>query len=119
MVDYSDNPSMGFTDHIDQSWFEKTTLNADKSKLKKLMERVDHSKIDYEPFKKKFYIESFEISKMTDEEVDRFLFILIFCYYCIGISLKIWKVSRYVVKIVLVQLKSGNNADCLKKYLMC
>ncbi len=55
-----------------QIWFEKSALSGDKSKLRKLMEKVDHSKIAYEPFKKNFYIESTEISKMTEEEVERY-----------------------------------------------
>jgi len=38
-----------------------------KTKAEKLS-LVDHSKIDYEPFKKTFYIEVKEISKMTPEE---------------------------------------------------
>lgn len=39
-----------------------------KTKVEKLS-IVDHSKIDYQPFKKNFYIEVKEISKMTPEQV--------------------------------------------------
>lgn len=39
-----------------------------KTKAEKLSV-VDHSKIDYKPFKKNFYIEAKEIAKMTPEEV--------------------------------------------------
>jgi len=45
------------------SWLEKN-----KPKLKDL-KPVDHSKMEYEPFKKKFYIESPEIAFMTPDEV--------------------------------------------------
>lgn len=38
---------------------------------KKVIELVDHSKIDYQPFRKEFYIEVPEISKMTPEDVKR------------------------------------------------
>jgi hypothetical protein len=33
------------------------------------LEQVDHSKINYPPFRKDFYIEVPEIAKMTEEEV--------------------------------------------------
>eukprot|EP00468_Gymnochlora_sp_CCMP2014_P005705 CAMPEP_0167750518 /NCGR_PEP_ID=MMETSP0110_2-20121227/6042_1 /TAXON_ID=629695 /ORGANISM="Gymnochlora sp., Strain CCMP2014" /LENGTH=1365 /DNA_ID=CAMNT_0007635861 /DNA_START=143 /DNA_END=4240 /DNA_ORIENTATION=- len=46
-----------------KSWLEKN-----KPKLKDL-KPVDHSKMNYEPFRKKFYIESPEISAMTADEV--------------------------------------------------
>jgi hypothetical protein len=36
---------------------------------KRVLEQVDHSKINYPPFRKDFYIEVPEIAKMTDEEV--------------------------------------------------
>jgi hypothetical protein len=36
---------------------------------KRVLEQVDHSKINYPPFRKNFYIEVPEIAKMTDEEV--------------------------------------------------
>ncbi|XP_050208052.1 DEAD-box ATP-dependent RNA helicase 42 [Mercurialis annua] len=39
-----------------------------KTKVEKLSV-VDHSKINYEPFRKNFYIEAKEISRMTSEEV--------------------------------------------------
>ena len=42
-----------------------------KTKAEKLS-IVDHSKIDYQPFKKNFYIEVKEISRMTPEEVSAY-----------------------------------------------
>ena len=36
---------------------------------KKVLPTVDHSKIDYAPFRKSFYVEAPEIAAMTDEEV--------------------------------------------------
>ena len=33
---------------------------------------LDHSQIEYEPFRKKFYSEHVDITKMTNEEVDAF-----------------------------------------------
>ncbi|KAL1219758.1 DEAD-box ATP-dependent RNA helicase 42 [Cardamine amara subsp. amara] len=42
-----------------------------KTKAEKLS-LVDHSKIEYEPFKKNFYIEVKEISRMTQEEVNTY-----------------------------------------------
>jgi ATP-dependent RNA helicase DDX46/PRP5 len=49
----------------------KDILNrlAAANKNKKVLEQVDHSKMDYIPFRKEFYIEVPEIAKMTDEEV--------------------------------------------------
>ncbi|THZ86094.1 P-loop containing nucleoside triphosphate hydrolase protein [Aureobasidium pullulans] len=38
-------------------------------KKKKEIPNLDHSKIDYEPFRKAFYTEPLEIGQMTDEEV--------------------------------------------------
>ena len=56
---------------VHQAWMEKSCLSADKSKLRKLMEKVDHSLIEYEPFRKNFYIESTEISKLSEAEIER------------------------------------------------
>lgn len=36
---------------------------------KKVLEQVDHSKVEYLPFRKDFYIEVPEIAKMTEDEV--------------------------------------------------
>jgi len=41
-----------------------------KKKLSKELPPVDHDKIDYEDFEKNLYIESQEVKKMTDEEVE-------------------------------------------------
>ncbi|KAI4735467.1 P-loop containing nucleoside triphosphate hydrolase protein [Aureobasidium sp. EXF-12298] len=40
-----------------------------QKKKKKEIPNLDHSKIDYEPFRKAFYTEPLEIGQMTDEEV--------------------------------------------------
>jgi len=47
---------------------------AQKVEKKKELQLVDHSKIDYEPFKKNFYIETQEIAKMTPEETKKYRF---------------------------------------------
>ncbi|KAI4729191.1 P-loop containing nucleoside triphosphate hydrolase protein [Aureobasidium sp. EXF-10728] len=40
-----------------------------QKKKKKEIPNLDHSKIDYEPFRKAFYTEPLEVGQMTDEEV--------------------------------------------------
>ena len=51
----------------DEEW-AKRVVSGKGSKLEKLVV-VDHSKIDYEPFRKNFFIESPEIAKLTEAEV--------------------------------------------------
>lgn len=51
------------------SWFEQSALTADKNKLRKLLEKVDHGAIAYEPFRKDFYTEAPDITRMTDIEL--------------------------------------------------
>lgn len=48
---------------------EILALAAKKAKKKDLA-AVDHSRVNYEPFRKEFYIPPSEISAMTDEEAD-------------------------------------------------
>jgi len=48
---------------------EENLLLPNVSTNKKVLEQVDHSLIDYPPFRKDFYIEVPEITKMTPEEV--------------------------------------------------
>lgn len=43
---------------------------ASKLKKKKELPTVQHSKIDYEPFRRSFYVEPSELAEMTEEEVD-------------------------------------------------
>ncbi|KAK6344537.1 pre-mRNA processing RNA-helicase [Orbilia brochopaga] len=43
---------------------------ASKMKKKKELPAVDHSKIQYEPFRKKFYVEPAELAEMTQQEVN-------------------------------------------------
>ena len=50
------------------SFLEKEKRKAEKKDLK----RVDHSLENYEPINKSLYIETKEISKMTDKEVSEF-----------------------------------------------
>ncbi|KAI5275691.1 P-loop containing nucleoside triphosphate hydrolase protein [Aureobasidium subglaciale] len=40
-----------------------------QKKKKKEIPNLDHSKIDYEPFRKAFYTEPYEVGQMTDEDV--------------------------------------------------
>lgn len=46
--------------------------NVPKRKQKKELMKVDHSKINYIPFRKNFYIECPDISELTDVEVESF-----------------------------------------------
>lgn len=43
---------------------------ANKMKKKKELPAVEHSKVNYEPFRRNFYKESVELQQMTEEEVD-------------------------------------------------
>jgi len=43
-----------------------------KRKLSKELPEVDHTKIEYEPFERDFYIEAQEIKKMSEEELTKF-----------------------------------------------
>ncbi|KAM1324189.1 hypothetical protein PS2_044977 [Malus domestica] len=64
--DYGDieNDDDPLEDEDDDEFTKRVT----KTKVDKLS-LVDHSKIDYEPFRKNFYIEVKEVSKMTPEDV--------------------------------------------------
>lgn len=59
-----DDPSL---DEDDEEFMKRVK----KTKAEKLA-LVDHSKIEYEPFRKNFYIEVKEISRMTPEEVNAY-----------------------------------------------
>ncbi|XP_017936546.2 probable ATP-dependent RNA helicase DDX46 [Chiroxiphia lanceolata] len=48
----------------------QTALTGYQTKQRKLLEPVDHGKIEYEPFRKNFYVEVPELAKMTPEEVN-------------------------------------------------
>lgn len=47
-----------------------TTANNLANKQKKELAKVDHSGVDYLPFRKAFYQEVPEVTKMTPEEVE-------------------------------------------------
>ncbi|XP_041122314.1 probable ATP-dependent RNA helicase DDX46 isoform X2 [Polyodon spathula] len=47
----------------------QTALTGYQSKQRKLLEPVDHQKIEYEPYRKNFYVEVPELTRMTPEEV--------------------------------------------------
>lgn len=49
-----------------------TAANFAAAKQKKELPKVDHSQVEYETFKKCFYVEVPEIAKMTQEEVDAY-----------------------------------------------
>ncbi|KAF4347189.1 hypothetical protein G4B88_013154 [Cannabis sativa] len=55
-------------DPIDDEGDDEFIKRVKKTKAEKLS-IADHSKIDYKPFRKNFYIESKEISRMTSEDV--------------------------------------------------
>ncbi|KAG9490866.1 hypothetical protein GDO78_006283 [Eleutherodactylus coqui] len=50
----------------------QTALTGFQTKQRKLLEPVDHGKIEYEPYRKNFYVEVPELAKMTSEEVSAF-----------------------------------------------
>ncbi|CAH2276827.1 probable ATP-dependent RNA helicase DDX46 isoform X2 [Pelobates cultripes] len=50
----------------------QTALTGFQTKQRKLLEPVDHGKIEYEPFRKNFYVEVPELAKMTPEEVSAY-----------------------------------------------
>ena len=50
----------------------KDTAAGLANKQKKELAKVDHSSIDYKPFRKNFYCEVPEVSRMTQEEVDAY-----------------------------------------------
>ncbi|XP_036279705.1 probable ATP-dependent RNA helicase DDX46 isoform X3 [Pipistrellus kuhlii] len=47
----------------------QTALTGYQTKQRKLLEPVDHGKIEYEPFRKNFYVEVPELAKMSQEAV--------------------------------------------------
>ena len=49
-----------------------TTAATLANKQKKELAKVDHSGIDYTPFRKAFYMEVPEIARMTPEEVEQY-----------------------------------------------
>ncbi|KAM4675211.1 putative ATP-dependent RNA helicase DDX46 isoform 2-T2 [Discoglossus pictus] len=49
-----------------------TALTGFQTKQRKLLEPVDHGKIEYEPYRKNFYVEVPELGKMTPEEVNAY-----------------------------------------------
>uniref|UniRef100_A0A665X4M2 Probable ATP-dependent RNA helicase DDX46 n=1 Tax=Echeneis naucrates TaxID=173247 RepID=A0A665X4M2_ECHNA len=48
----------------------QTALTGFQTKQRKILEPVDHGKIQYEPYRKNFYVEVPELAKMTTEEVN-------------------------------------------------
>lgn len=62
-IEYSDEE-----DNADEELVSALKIIAKKGKGKDLA-KVDHNKVEYTPFKKNFYIEVSELSRMTNEEV--------------------------------------------------
>ncbi|XP_039630396.1 probable ATP-dependent RNA helicase DDX46 [Polypterus senegalus] len=50
----------------------QTALTGYQTKQRKLLEPVDHHKIEYEPFRKNFYVEVPELTRMSLEEVNSY-----------------------------------------------
>ncbi|XP_011481432.1 probable ATP-dependent RNA helicase DDX46 isoform X4 [Oryzias latipes] len=50
----------------------QTALTGFQTKQRKILEPVDHAKIQYEPYRKNFYVEVPELAKMTTEEVNAY-----------------------------------------------
>uniref|UniRef100_A0A8C6L2C5 Probable ATP-dependent RNA helicase DDX46 n=1 Tax=Nothobranchius furzeri TaxID=105023 RepID=A0A8C6L2C5_NOTFU len=49
-----------------------TALSGFQTKQRKVLEPVDHGKIQYEPYRKNFYVEVPELAKITPEEVNAY-----------------------------------------------
>lgn len=50
----------------------QTALTGYQTKQRKILEPVDHQKIQYEPYRKNFYVEVPELARMTPEEVSEY-----------------------------------------------
>ncbi|KAM4546785.1 putative ATP-dependent RNA helicase DDX46 [Fundulus diaphanus] len=50
----------------------QTALTGFQTKQRKVLEPVDHTKIQYEPYRKNFYVEVPELAKMSPEEVNAY-----------------------------------------------
>ncbi|XP_062261953.1 probable ATP-dependent RNA helicase DDX46 [Platichthys flesus] len=50
----------------------QTALTGFQTKTRKVLEPVDHGKIEYEPYRKNFYVEVPELAKMTQEDVNTY-----------------------------------------------
>uniref|UniRef100_A0A8C2JTX9 Probable ATP-dependent RNA helicase DDX46 n=1 Tax=Cyprinus carpio TaxID=7962 RepID=A0A8C2JTX9_CYPCA len=50
----------------------QTALTGLQTKQRKVLEPVDHQKIEYEPFRKNFYVEVPELARMSPEEVNEY-----------------------------------------------
>ncbi|XP_030649321.1 putative ATP-dependent RNA helicase DDX46 isoform X2 [Chanos chanos] len=50
----------------------QTALTGFQTKQRKVLEPVDHQKIEYEPYRKNFYVEVPELARMTAEEVNEY-----------------------------------------------
>ncbi|XP_078267521.1 putative ATP-dependent RNA helicase DDX46 isoform X2 [Rhinoraja longicauda] len=50
----------------------QTALTGYQTKQRKLLEPVDHGKIEYDPFRKNFYVEVPELAKMSAEDVSAY-----------------------------------------------
>lgn len=57
----------------------QTALTGFQTKQRKVLEPVDHQKIQYEPYRKNFYVEVPELAKMTPEGMACGL-TQVFCY---------------------------------------
>ncbi len=61
---------------IDLSWDKLTFRLAASKSRKKDLPAPDHSKIQYEPFRKKFYYPPVEATEMTEEETENMRLLL-------------------------------------------
>ncbi|KAK7208385.1 pre-mRNA-processing ATP-dependent RNA helicase PRP5 [Myxozyma melibiosi] len=66
VIDEDDDPR-GEAEEIDP---DDVLAMTQKVKKKKEIPTIDHAKMDYEPFRKKFYVEPEELADLTDQEVD-------------------------------------------------
>lgn len=50
----------------------QSAMSGLQGKQKKLLKAIDHTTVEYQPFRKNFYVEVPEIAKMTSEEVEEY-----------------------------------------------
>ncbi|XP_030835745.1 probable ATP-dependent RNA helicase DDX46 isoform X2 [Strongylocentrotus purpuratus] len=67
----NDQDAMEYSSEEEKESNLMDTMAALEQKKKKELAKVDHSKIDYPPYRKDFYVEVPELARLTPEEVDK------------------------------------------------
>lgn len=69
------------------------------NKQKKDLAKVDHAGVDYEPFRKAFYVEVPEIARMAPEEVKKYKEV-IYSYLLSALlsdTLVLWRIQKFLI----------------------